>query len=105
MIGIDIQDLEEFKNSFSNEIQINKILTARELSIHKTSESRCGVFSVKECLVKIGIIIPGEWLKVEVLKDENGKPFITSNLIKNISNIEFSISHSKETCVAVAIKL
>ncbi len=113
-IGTDIQTISDFEKKKDNESLLKKLFTETELSIleKKSTKSYVGFFCAKEATAKaLGTgfrnFMPTD---IEILKDSNGKPFITLKnkaleLSKtlNISNINVSISHSGFYCVDFVI--
>lgn len=116
--GVDIVDirriekiLEKRRNSF-----YKKIFTHNEMqyiaSKKHSSKTIAGMFATKEAVSKligtgIGKI---NWKDIEVLHDENGRPYIYMSLKiedylreLSLSDIEISISHEKEYAVSFAI--
>ncbi|MDC0449116.1 holo-ACP synthase [bacterium] len=98
-IGIDIQNIPEFKKSYkrTGEEFLQKIFTKKELNCCKRARDRdmeylCGRFCAKEAAIKAGVIGIGEWQKIEVIGDKS-----------QFSNFQFSLSHSGDYCVAVVV--
>ena len=112
MIGIDIEKinrfdewtLEGFKRIFSeNEIEYCN-------QFENKAEHFCGFFCVKEAFVKALGNTGLHYSEIEVLHDEDGKPYINQTpYINSIlrehfkSRIEISISHCKEYATAVVL--
>lgn len=112
--GIDIievdriqKSIEEFGDSF-----INRIYTVNEIEY---CESRKAVrmqhyaarFAAKEAIFKaISELLDSkfniEWIDIEVLKREDGKPYVKlrEDLQEKINSIDLSISHIKDYAVA-----
>jgi phosphopantetheine--protein transferase-like protein len=98
-IGTDIVFLPEFSKKLKTETLLNKLFTSSEMSIHKSDESLAGVFAAKEAVMKAcGKTL--NWHEIEVLKKENGQPYITSI---HATNVDVSISHSGEYAIAFVI--
>jgi len=78
----------------------------------KSSQHFAGRFSAKEAIVKslgTGLRHDVNWLDIEILNDEQGKPHVTLSppLSQKFDHPEFllSISHSQEYATAVAIRV
>ena len=99
-IGCDIVENKRLENK--NETFINHVLTEKEKELYKTRnpvEFLSGRFAAKEAIMKC---LPNTkeilLTDIEILNDENGKPYC------NIEGIEdISISHEKEYTIAVAL--
>ncbi len=98
-IGIDIVDNNRLKNKCQRFIDL--ILTKKEqLEYQKRGYLYlCGRFAVKEAIFKA---LPDtkkyNFLDFEILTNHDGSPYCFNN-----NKIKVSISHSKNTTVAVAI--
>lgn len=112
MIGIDIEKISRFENW--NEEGFKRIFSQKEIeyanSFSNKLEHFCGFFCVKEAFVKALGDDSIHYSEIEVLHDENGKPYINqTDYIKSImrehfkSRIEISISHCKEYATAVVL--
>ncbi len=113
-IGTDIQIISDFEQKKNNKKLMSKLFTERELSIleKKSIKSYVGFFCAKEATAKAlgtGFVsfMPND---IEVSNDSYGKPFITLknkalelSQSLNISNINVSISHSGDYCVAFVV--
>ncbi len=113
-IGTDIQVISDFQKKQNNENLLKKLFTEKELSIleKKSTKSYVGFFCAKEATAKalgtgFRTFMPTD---IEVLNDSYGKPFITLknkalelSQSLNVSNINVSISHSGDYCVAFVI--
>ena len=103
-IGIDIQDVKEFKkpDRFFTQSERNYIA-------EKSPETASGIFCAKEAFFKsIGTgIQKSQLLNVEILHTESGAPYIVlhGELKEKYGthNIQLSISHTKTTAVSVCI--
>ena len=112
MIGIDIEKIDRFEHW--NEEGFKRIFSAGEIKYANNFENKlehfCGFYCVKEALVKALDDDTLNFNKIEVLHTETGKPYINKTkyiceILKdhNFSNIEISISHSKEYATAVVL--
>lgn len=109
-IGIDIVELERMEKIYARRPNIaNRILTEKELAKFASLNGRrkieflAGRFAAKEAFVKAaGTGISKEWdfLDIEILNDERGKPVVYCPLK---DRVHISISHSEKYAVAQAI--
>lgn len=111
-IGTDIVEIKRIEKSIQNQSFVNKVYTIDEIKILKRTESFAVNFAGKEAIVKcLGVgfagISPSD---IEILRDENGKPFVnlynTAKVMAynmDISNINISLSHTHEYAVAFAV--
>lgn len=104
-IATDLVDIKEFERSIkrSGKLFLEKVFIKRELE-DKRLEHLAGIFCVKECAVKVGLIKPGQWLEVEVKNNHSGKPYLFRSSGKRYKNITISISHTNTLCIAVLLK-
>lgn len=111
-IGIDIEECERFKDK--SEHFISRFFTKKEIeyasSKTKSQEEFCAFWCVKEAVVKAFSNKNISFLDIEVLHDENGKPFVNKNKTilfelnkNNLSEIKISISHTVSTAVAICL--
>ena len=109
-IGIDIVDTKRFIYDESDS-RLLKWFTVDELAycFRKTpsSNSLAGKFAAKEAIIKIltkeGINI-SHLKEIEILNDEDGKPFVNSSPLQYLNNkIRISISHDGDFAIAVAL--
>jgi len=103
MIGIDIISINRIEKSlkkFDSKIK-NRFMTEKEQSIFKKTASIAGVWATKEAFSKAigtGIGKDFNFLDIEILKNEKGKPYINiinkklSEQLKN-KKIDVSITH------------
>lgn len=117
-IGIDIVNINRIKKIIekSRDKFYEKIFTEKEINYifkrnHK-SQTIAGLFASKEAVSKVFGKGIGDinWKDIEILHDNNGKPFLNINKkIKqnfkkiNLSDIQISISHEKNYAIAFAI--
>jgi holo-[acyl-carrier protein] synthase len=117
-IGTDIIDVSRIKRAIErNERFVEKIYTDNEISYCMSKankyESFAARFAAKEAVMKaIGTGWDGyiNWMDIEVLNTDMGKPYIvtynaTSDFVKahSISRIHLSISHERNYALAYAI--
>ena len=112
MVGIDIEEVERFKNLSSK--VLNRVYTVQEIeycnSKAKPETHFAGMWCVKEAVVKCLNNLQFPVSEIEVLHKENGAPYIKiSSKIKeyfdenNIRGIDISISHTNNYATAIAI--
>ncbi|MGV4413945.1 holo-ACP synthase [Chryseobacterium sp. T1] len=118
VIGTDIIKISRIKKLIDRENgnALDFFLTPDERAMKKSTYSIAGIFAAKEALLKaFGVGFSrglGRLLEIEVKHDRYGKPFIiTSGIVKDIQdnkeirNIELSISHDGDYCVAFVVCL
>lgn len=112
MIGIDIEKISRFEHW--NEEGFKRVFSEKEIEYCNQFENKeehfCGFFCVKEAFVKALGDDAVHYTEIEVLHEENGKPFINQTRYINAilkehfkSRIEISISHCKEYAIAVVL--
>lgn len=118
--GIDIievsrvqENIEKFGDRFLNRIFTEEEIKYCESKNLQKFQSYAGRFAAKEATFKAISGILGnkyeiKWKDIEILNDENGRPFIKwngnmKNLFKKGTEIDISISHVQETAVASVV--
>ena len=114
--GTDIIEVSRIKESIEKlgEKFLNKIYTKKEIEYCLSKNNMkyqhfAARFAAKEAIFKaISSLIKNKyeitWTDVEVLNDENGRPYLHFlNNIYNIEQIDISISHLKEYAIATCI--
>ena len=112
MIGIDIEKINRFDHWTDEGFE--RIFSKNEIEYCNSYENKlehfCGFFCVKEAFVKALGDTGLHYSEIEVLHDEEGKPYINkTHYINSIlrehfkSRIEISISHCKEYATAVVL--
>ncbi len=100
-IGCDIVEISRIEKSIQNEHFLKSVFTENEISYCRQAENFAGIFAAKEaCLKAIGTGINIRLCKIEILHDENGKPF--TQFLKEKYIFDLSISHDGNTAMAVA---
>lgn len=116
-IGIDIIEIERIHKALTrNNRFLERIFTEKEIeyfnSKNKNANTIAGFFAAKEAVSKaFGTGLSGfNWTDIEICKEKSGKPSINLHRKarelakrKGISDLQISISHSKENAVAFAI--
>lgn len=115
-IGIDIIEINRIKDSVNkNKKFLNRVFTKKEIKLFNKRKNNIntisGNFAAKEAFSKaLGTGIKFSWNDIEILRDENGKPYINLyGKAKNIfdkngfENCHISISHNKTQAVANCI--
>lgn len=111
-IGIDIEQIERFKNVSST--FINRVYAPSEIEyaqkLKNSPAELCAMWCVKEATVKAFSNLKMTFSQIVVCRDKNGKPFIEKNdmilaeLKKlNLTEIKVSISHSKDYATATVL--
>lgn len=114
-VGIDTIELERFKDISKDELKLKKVFTKNEIEYFNQFSEKLshisGFFCAKEAFVKAlgtGFYKNCTPIDIEILHDENGKPFInvlSKEILDSLNNskIEISISHSKTIATAICI--
>ena len=115
-IGIDIIEIDRIKKSIKkNKKFLSRIFTKKEIDFFNKRKNNintiAGNFAAKESFSKaLGTGIRFSWNDIEVLRDENGKPYINiygkAKKIfekKEFKNCHISISHNKTQAIANCI--
>ncbi len=111
MIGIDIEEVERFKNLDKH--LIDRVYTKSEIeycnSMPKPHVHFAGMWCCKEAVVKALSDLNLAVSEIEVLHERSGKPYIniTPKLkeyfnVNKINAIEISISHTNKIATAIA---
>lgn len=119
--GVDIVEISRIKQAVKkwSDRFLKRIFTAKELAYANGKSIPCqhlaARFAAKEAVLKaIGdsTIHRIEWVNVEILNDEHGKPVVNFSghakkvkQEKNISDIIISMSHTRTYAVANAIMI
>lgn len=112
MIGIDIENIERFKNLSAHLVE--RVYTKNEIEYCKTHTNShihlAGMWCAKEAVVKAFNDLNLAISEIEILHQSNGAPYIniTEKLQqyfnnKNIKNIHISISHTDTIATAIAM--
>ena len=112
MIGIDIEQVERFKNLTSH--LISRVYTKNEIEYcNKKANSyihMAGMWCAKEAVVKALGDLNLAVSEIEILHSDNGAPYVNIGAklqqyfdANNINNIHISISHTNTTATAIAI--
>lgn len=107
MIGIDIENVERFKNL--NEKELKRIFTEKELEyclkFKSPYEHLGGMWCIKEATIKA---LKNKNIKlkdIEILHDSNGAPYLNkekiSKYLMEYSVVDISISHTNSFVVGV----
>ena len=112
MIGIDIEEIERFKNLSAHLIE--RVYTKNEIEYCNNYTNPyihfAGMWCAKEAVVKALNDLNLAVSEIEILHKSNGAPYININKKlqqyfnnKNIKKIHISISHTKEIATAIAM--
>ena len=106
-VGIDIQKISAFKDFRKNKKFYENIFTKSEIKFCLKKKNYkscfCAKFCVKEAVIKT-LNKKVSFKDIEILNTPSGKPYVKIRSIKS-KDICVSLSHSKENCVGVAIKI
>lgn len=111
-IGIDLEQNERFENV--SESFLNRVFTETEISYAKKfsdcAARFCAMWCVKEAVIKAFSDAKLAYKDIEVLRNENGKPFVSETKKikeelekKNLTEIKISLSHSKTHSTAICV--
>ena len=104
-IGVDIEDVKDFKKIIKDNKIINNLFTKREINYcNKKKEpwiSFTGKFCAKEALIK-AYKKNIEIKNIEILNKKNSKLAVLING-KEMKNIKCSIAHTKDKAIAFVI--
>ncbi len=104
-IGVDIEEIARFKESYKDEHFINLVFTPREIAYcQKKKEpyiSFAGKFCAKEAVIKASSK-PLSVKQIEIINEKDGQPTVFINGIKE-PFISCSISHTKDNAIAFVI--
>ena len=113
LIGTDIIEINRIKKALKNEKFLKRIYTENEIKYCEEKgvqkyQSYAGKFSAKEAVYKAlnTKIDSFKWTDIEILNDENGKPyinFLNTDIEGKIEDIDISISHCKEYAIASVV--
>lgn len=112
--GTDIIEISRIKNAIeTNDKFIERIFTDSEILYSESKkslkyEAYAARFAAKEAVYKaISKNIQSEdfmWKKIEVIRDDCGKPSVKIHMdVKNLKEIDISLSHCKEYAVATVV--
>ncbi|MFH5837034.1 holo-ACP synthase [Proteiniclasticum sp. C24MP] len=113
--GIDIIEIERVHTAFHTERRKNRIFTEGEIEKSGQSKSRlAGFYAAKEAFSKaLGTGIKGiSFKEIEVLKDQEGKPYFNMEPLKDHLkerfgekkfHVHLTISHDRERAIAMVI--
>lgn len=98
-IGTDIVKISRIEKSIKSDAFLKKVFTEREREYCKSAESFAGIFACKEAYSKaLGIGIKMPLTDIEILHNDNGKPYING-----VVNCDVSISHDGEYAIATVV--
>ena len=114
--GIDIIEIDRVKDSIENTEKkfCDKVYTKSEIEYCESKKMQkyqhyAARFAVKEAVFKAFSheIEQITWKDIETLNDQDGRPFINlpDKYMKNIEDIDLSISHCKKYAIANVIVL
>lgn len=113
--GTDIIEIDRIKEAIESlgEKFLNKVYTKKEIEYCESKKTQkyqhyAGRFAAKEAIFKaISGTLQNKyeiiWTDIEILNDENMRPYINLNIDINIKDIDVSISHCKKYATATCI--
>lgn len=105
-IGCDIVYIPRFQKILARTTTMRGRIFLPQEKKGASLEKLAGIFAAKEAVIKVSGLKAGDWLKIEISKDKNGRPRVTlANPPKNIINQDLSISHDKDYALACAVFL
>jgi len=103
-VGIDIQRIDAFKDFEENRAFYEKVFSKAEIEYCMKKKDYkscfCGKFCAKEAIMKTlnQDTLIGD---IEILNMPSGKPYVKIKSVEK--DIKISLSHSKDSCVGVAV--
>lgn len=98
-IGTDIVDISRIEESLEIASFKTSVFTVNEIEYCRNAENFAGIFAAKEAYFKaLGTGITKKLNSVEILHNENGKPYLSG-----VANCDVSISHDGGYAVAAVI--
>ncbi|MBW2993403.1 holo-ACP synthase [Candidatus Woesearchaeota archaeon] len=110
-IGVDIESINRIKRLIEGNSFLNKVFTKNEINYCKKkanpAQHFAARFAAKEAVIKaVTFFIDTnlEYTEIEILKKENGAPFVNmkNNILKS-NNILISLSHCGDLAVAFVL--
>ncbi len=101
--GCDVVSVEKFKVSAKRggAVFLDNIFSKQELD-GASMESLAGIFAAKESIVKACGFGAGDWRKIEITKNTNGRPEVNILGSQNFLSKDVSISHDGDYAFATA---
>lgn len=105
--GVDIVKVNEFKTSLraGGESFRRRVFLESEWRHDHSIVHLAGVFAAKEAVTKALSLGPGSWLKIEITYEKSGRPVVHLGSKLKPHSWDLSISHTKETAVAVFVAI
>ena len=102
-IGIDLIEIAKLQEIIDRTPSfLQKVLTQKELE-NATIQTIAGKIATKEAIIKTGYSRVGEWQKIQILSDKNGKPLVYTEQNTQIKDLKISISHTDSYAIAIAV--
>ena len=113
--GTDIIEVERIKKAIEkhNDKFLNEIFTDKEIEYCNSKNTMkyqhfAARFAAKEAVFKaISELLKDKyditWKDIEILNDENSRPYVNLSKIDNVKDIDISISHIKDYATATCI--
>ncbi|MCK4545189.1 holo-ACP synthase [candidate division WOR-3 bacterium] len=107
-IGIDIIEIERIGNLINHygDRFLNRIFTKNEIRYGKSKsnfESFAGMFAAKEAFIKASCENNINFKDIEILHNQNKRPYYKVGLDSPNENYYLSISHNKTNAIAFCI--
>ena len=106
-VGIDIQKINAFKDFKKNKRFYENIFTKNEIDLCLKKKDYkscfCAKFCIKEAVIK-ALNKKVSLKEIEVLNTPSGRPYVKIKSIKR-KDMKISLSHSKNVCVGIVIKV
>lgn len=98
-IGIDIVEISRIEKSVQRDSFLKRVFTENEIAYAENAQSLAGIFAAKEAYFKaLGTGITFPLTDIEILHNENGKPYINGK-----EKCDLSISHDGGIAAATVI--
>ena len=105
-VGCDIVNLKRFKKVLARTRTMSRRIFLFSEEKEASLEKLAGIFAAKEATIKALELKAGDWKKIEVVKNEDGRPEIKLlESDKEIVSQDISISHDGQYVMAVAVFL
>jgi holo-[acyl-carrier-protein] synthase len=103
MIGIDVVEVARIERSLENPRFLRRVFSDAEILCCKGKvQSLAANFAGKEAFIKATGRKDIPLKKIEILRDENGRPYVKAPICENV---QVSLSHEKTVTVAIVLML
>ena len=105
-IGCDITNLSRFESILNRTPSMRDRMFLPSEQEGATLKNLAGIFAAKEAIIKATDLDAGDWNKIEIIKDSDGRPKAKIPKSNNdIQSQDISISHDGDYIFAVAVFL